>query len=146
MAFSQIFGFKSKSEAILSISPYSFSLWGKTPATARYSIEYNIFEVVYIHSYNRLYDPKGGRMQEDNFALFVKPIHYSYKRLSVSGGIGYYLKGMPTTNCNHVNFQFQLDWKLSKRFGIRYTHNSDGFGLFNWINPGLDNFSINIKL
>lgn len=146
-SFSQIkVGLKDESKATIAISPCSLPIWGKTPSIARYSFEYNIFEVVYLHAYDILYDPKGGAMNRENYAIFIKPIHYEYKRLSIAGGIGYYLKGMPTVNCNNINFQFQVDWNLTRNFGIRYTHNSDGFGVFNWINPGLDNISITITL
>ncbi|HLR24775.1 MAG TPA: hypothetical protein VK112_02835 [Fodinibius sp.] len=60
----------------------------------------------------------------------------------VSGGAGYFFRKYPTINGTHIKFSLKLLFRISEGISLQYGHISNGFGLFNNINPGVDNVGL----
>ena len=155
----------------VSASPYSIPLWGQSPAAAKATARFGIFEAVFVHTFKTMYDneghvnttiSRGGGMSAVNikktkrvgygtyegswFGLFALPLKVSTGNLHMEGGVGYFFKRFPTKNGTHINFTLQIEYDITDTIGVRYSHISNGFGAFNSLNPGLDNLSIVINL
>lgn len=130
----------------ISVSPTSAPIWGKTPGVAAVSISYANFEVVYFHAMDRMHDGYGAAMEGGYTGLFWKPLNFEFKGFRASGGTGYLLRKFPTVNGRNLHFTAQLTYALSSRLGVKWSHYSNGFGLFCDLNPGIDNISLVINL
>lgn len=148
-SFGQLIG-TNKDGLSLQYSPKSVSLWGDTQNTSRLSVQYDIFEVVYMHNPDDIFNGRKSLsnkhdINNDNFGIFVNPVHYEWKGLRVQLGAGWFLKTLPDKNGSNLTFQAELRWMFSKHFGVSYKHNSNGFGLLNDWNPGIDNINFVFK-
>ena len=130
----------------ITFSPTSVPLWGTAPATGKITAEYRSFQAVYLYAFKTMYDDRGGQYSGGFFALFWNPLVIGLNSFEVRGGAGYFFRRYATINGTHINFQFQTNYQITDRLGITYQHISNGFGLFNDINPGIDNIGIKFSL
>lgn len=165
MARGQLSTFITDWNTQVTVSPYSIELFGQTPATGKVTISYGMFQIMWLHGFETLYDPTGIRRHshpignddvrmmdhghklskykfDDNYlAIFINPLQYHFWHFIAQGGIGWFFKSFPDVRGAHLNFQFQLTYMLKDWIGISYSHVSSGFTLRDF-NPGLDNISI----
>lgn len=74
-----------------------------------------------------------------SFALSVMPVDLPYFR----AGMIFFEQRFPVTIASKT--QFLLEAKLPiRRVTLSYRHISNGFGMFNEINPGVDSFSVKV--
>lgn len=128
----------------LSISSPSFQIWGQSDEL-KFSISFT-YKDVGIHYFNadesrHLWrdSPKQywGQYQS-TFAISYTPINI--KDIVNIGGI-YSFRKFPTDMSNKFNFWVEAGINVSS-FKISYVHISNGFGVFNKINPGVDRIVI----
>jgi len=148
----------------VSVSPYSIPLWGQSPAAAKATARFGIFEAVFVHTFKTMYDTviekeliaqygeskiykegKPGVYEGSWLGLFALPLEVSMGSLHMEGGVGYFFKRFPTKNGTHINFTLQIEYGITDAIGVRYAHISNGFGAFNSLNPGLDNISLVVR-
>ena len=130
----------------ISIAPTSIPIWGKAPQTMKITASYRYVQAVWLYAFKTMYDDRGGQYSGGFFALFWNPLVIGLNSFEVRGGAGYFFRRYPTINGTHINFQFQTSYKITDHLGITYQHISNGFGLFNDINPGIDNIGIQFSL
>lgn len=138
-------------------SPWSVKVWGKAPAMQKLTLRWGSLELVYLHTFktlyhvDRVYHLYGTDVAETSeyhgsyVALFVMPVQLDAGRFRASAGAGwFFFKRFATGSGQHLNFTIQLSYMLTDRLGLMYSHISDGFGILNEFNPGVDNFSIKV--
>ncbi len=144
----------------ITISPTSLQFWGTVPQTMKVSAEFKNFELVGLYGFRRMHDSQGdpappssglkrvgdGIYEGFYFALFYKPLNFIYQDFRFWGGAGIFNKRFPTKHGQRVAFTAQLSYQFSERFSIRYSHISNGLGITNELNPGVDNLGIKINL
>ena len=149
LSFGQLIG-TNKDGLSLQYSPKSVKVWGKTENAARVSIQYDILELVYVRNSDNIFNgkelPEEFAINKDNFGIFVNPIHYEWKGLRIQLGAGWFMKKLPDLSGANLTFQAELRYMFTRNFGVFYKHNSNGFGLLNDWNPGLDNIGFVFKL
>jgi hypothetical protein len=105
--------------------------------------EYKFLGVHYFHNWDEtLYFREGTEeiiQQTSAFALSVTPVDLTYFR----AGMILFDKRFPVDISSHVHFLLELSLPI-RRFTISYRHISNGFGVFNEINPGVDSFSVKV--
>jgi len=148
--------------AEISVSPYSMNFWGSIKGSAKITASYGMFEIVGLHMFKSYYSiervkqrvygnaiswyEKFHNFSKNYFAIFINPIEIQEGDFTFRGGIGYFFNEFPTKQGTHINFQAQLIYMPFDNIGIKYSHISNGFKLFNMYNPGLDNISLVIRL
>lgn len=148
-----------KSQSV-SFSPTSVPLWGQIPSTAKASVEYKDFEIIAVKAMQTMYDYHGtpdmysninskgsifdrpGKYSGYYFGLFYSPLSVEYGNLSANGGVGLWNRRFPTKNGEHIHFKLSASYKIHDNFSVEYEHLSNGFGIINQLNPGIDHFSI----
>jgi|SRR5699024_557101 len=130
----------------LQVSPMSMHLWGHSPQVAKVSLAYRSVEAVYLYGFKTMYDHQGAAFGGGYAGLFWYPLAFEKDRFKASGGIGYFSRKYPTINGTHINFSLRLAYRISKKLSIQYSHISNGFGLLNGLNPGVDNIGLVIAL
>lgn len=135
----------------IEISPSSMKLWGQIPSVAKVAAEYKDFEAIWLIPY-RHYEfvmpatgEHKGSSNDFNIGLFYKPVSVSKGDFSASGGVGAFFQRFPTGKGSIVNFTLEVEYRINKSFSVQYQHLSNGFGIQNDFNPGLDNLSIVIN-
>lgn len=130
----------------LSVSPTSVPLWGAAPQTAMVSASYQSVEAAYLYGFKTMYDHEDAAFGGGYLGLFWNPLHIRAKRLTFTGGAGYFFRRFPTVNGTHINFTIKATYQVTETIGIRYSHISNGFGAFSSLNPGVDNIGLTIRL
>lgn len=137
-------GKESRAQQI-AISPTSLKAWGSTPGVIKASVSYQTIEAVILYASRRMYDHSGDIMAGYYTGLFWNPISFQTGPVAWSGGPGYFLRRYPTTNGTHLHFSAELSYPLTSMISLQYGHISNGFGLTNPVNPGVDNIAIVIN-
>lgn len=128
----------------LSVSPWSFALWGSIEGISEVSVEYEFIGLHYFHSWdeneyrNILNDELVTKTS--SFAISVVPLRMKYLRL---GGI-FFDRKFPISNASKYNLLLEVQYPIG-RFAISYKHISNGFSLFNETNPGYDTLSLKFR-
>lgn len=140
-----------KSQTV-SFSPTSVPLWGQTPSITKASFEYKGFEVMGLvpyKKYNFVMPETGeykGRSNDFNIGVFYKPITLSRGEFSATGGVGAFFQEFPTPQGSIVNFSLEVAYRINDVVSIEYEHISNGFGIQNEFNSGLDNIGVKINI
>lgn len=148
-----------KSQTV-SFSPTSVPLWGQIEHTAKASVEYKGFELVAVKAMKTMYDHYGTHDMYSNissqgelfnrpgeysgyyFGLFYSPLAVEYGNLSANGGVGLWNRKFPTKNGENIHFKVSVAYQVHEHFSVEYEHLSNGFGVINRLNPGIDHFSV----
>lgn len=125
----------------IGISPASHKLWGETLGMTEIYAEYKFLGVHYFHNWDKtLYALEGSDKvinQTSSFALSVTPLDLTYFR----AGMILFERRFPVTVASRVHFLLEASVPIGP-ITLSYRHISNGFGLFNEINPGVDAFSV----
>ncbi|MDR9366315.1 MAG: hypothetical protein RI575_13335 [Balneolaceae bacterium] len=128
----------------IGVSPASHKFWGETVGITEFYAEYKFLGVHYFHNWDEtLYFREGTEeiiQQTSAFALSVTPVDLTYFR----AGLMLFDKRFPVDISSHVHFLLEVSLPI-RRFTISYRHISNGFGVFNEINPGVDSFSVKVQ-
>lgn len=134
----------------ISVSPMSIRAWGRVPDVSAMSIEYKDFGIHYFHVHESRHFGRSvrgivtldGGFSQSAFAVSYKPVKIGKV---FKGGVLLSNNRFPTDKSNRVNFILDVGYPL---FGARlsYVHVSNGFGIFNRVNPGLDRIKLTIPL
>ena len=127
----------------IGISPVSHKFWGETVGMSEFYVEYQFLGLHYFHNRDdRLYALDGSDeiiQKTSAMAFSVTPLDFNYLR----AGVIFFDRRFPVTIASRV--QVLLEARLPiRRFTLSYRHISNGFGLFNEINPGIDSFSVKV--
>jgi hypothetical protein len=127
----------------IGISPASHRFWGETVGMTEFYAEYKFLGVHYFHNRDeRLYALEGSNeiiSQTSSFAFSVIPLDVKYFR----AGMIMFERRFPVTVASRVHFLLEASLPI-RRVTISYRHISNGFGIFNEINPGVDSFSVKV--
>src|SRR5699024_1161182 len=123
----------------LQVSPTSMSLWGHSPRVAKISLGYRSVELVYLYGFKSMYDHQGAAVGGEYFGVFGNPLTVEKGPLKISGRGGYLFRKYPTTTGMRIKFSLKRLLGISAGISLQYAHVSNGFGLFNNINPGVVN-------
>lgn len=140
----------------LSVAPYSMKLWGQTGQMGSASGNYGMISIHYFFTYKdneRFYSgsPKDkletstrGKFikNQNTLAISIKPLSF---RDIARAGVMYSFNKFPSTNGSHLNFTLEIGKDITNNIRLSYRHISNGFGIQNDYNPGLDTFQITIK-
>lgn len=103
--------------------------------------EYKFLGLHYFYNWDKsLYALEGTNeiiSQTSSFALSVTPLDLKYFR----AGMIVFERRFPVTVASRVHFLLEASLPIG-RFTVSYRHISNGFGLLNEINPGVDSFSV----
>lgn len=140
---------KIQNTLTVDVMPQSFKLWGQIPSYRAVGIQYNKLSIYYFHStdtsdywYNRN-DEWIKTNINDSFAIsYNVMIINEYLKFDVI----YFFDEFPHDGANKLNFKLNIGIPITKYLNIEYSHISNGFGILNDANPGVDNVSIKIKL
>lgn len=142
--------FNYQSESVqITVSPYSVTLWGAMPHTMKATISYHMVEVVYMYNFKAIkYSYQGGGIVEQRswIGVFILPLQFDYNNLNLSVGAGYFFQPFPSRDGQSINLTLQLSYMLTETIGLSYQHISNGFGITNPFNPGIDNIGLVIDL
>lgn len=126
----------------IAVSPVSVPLWGRAPHTSKLAVSYHDVELVVLYAFcNGITDLQGAPYEGLFYGLFWTPINIDLWRFRLEGGAGYMTK-YPTKNGTHLLFTAKVTYRINDWLGARYSHISNGFGLLNELNPGLDAISL----
>lgn len=129
----------------IGISPTSHKLWGETKDISEFYVEYKFLGVHYFHNRDETMYMQDGSdqiiQQTSAFAISLTPVDFKYFR----GGMILFDRRFPVNIASRVHFLLEASLPI-RRFTISYRHISNGFGVFNEINPGMDSFSVKIHL
>lgn len=128
----------------ISASPTSTVLWGNSTSTALIDAEYKDVSLVFLHTYKGQYYHKGGEQIGSFIGLFYTPISIG-DNLYSKGSIGIFNRKFPNDVGQRLQFRIRVGYKFG-RLGVEYSHQSNGFGVFGNLNPGVDNISIRYYL
>lgn len=125
------------------ISPVSHKLWGETEDISEFYAEYKFVGIHYFHNWDDTRYAMDGSdrviMPTSAFAVSVLPVDLTYFR----AGMILFDRRFPVDIASRVQFILEANLPI-RRFTISYRHISNGFGMFNEINPGVDSFSVKV--
>lgn len=128
----------------IGISPASHKLWGETRDISEFYLEYKFVGVHYFHNWDDTRYQRDGSdeviEQTSAFALSVTPVDLTYFR----AGMIVFDRRFPVDIGSRAQFLLEASLPI-RRFTISYRHISNGFGMFNEINPGVDSFSVKYR-
>lgn len=105
--------------------------------------EYKFIGLHYFHNWDETRYALNGSdeivRKTSSFGLSVVPLDLKYFRAGLIG----FQRRFPVTKASRVHFLLEASLPI-RRFTISYRHVSNGFGLFNEINPGVDAFSVKV--
>lgn len=129
---------------VVGVSPASHRLWGETQGLTEFYVEYKFLGLHYFHNRDHtLYEMDDSNQiikKTSALALSVMPLDLKYFR----GGMIFFDRRFPVTVGSRVQFLLEASLPI-RRFTISYRHISNGFGMFNDINPGIDSFSVKVN-
>ncbi len=123
---------------------HSVKFWGQAKNMIEVSISHNDFGLHYFHSFDdsqRYFKgkiPMGKKI--DSFALSWAPLKYKF----IYSGVMVSNKKYPVEKGSYINFVVGIEIPV-KRFTISYKHTSNGFGIQNEINVGVDFISLSYR-
>lgn len=127
---------------------HSFEFWGKAKYLNEISISHSSYAIHYFYSNdNTSYFAKINNeivdvgQKQNTFALSWTPISYRY----IFTGLMISNKRFPTNKGNKLNFIIGIEVPI-KRFTFSYRHISNGFGIHNPVNLGVDTINISYSL
>ncbi len=127
----------------IGISPVSHKLWGETEDISEFYAEYKFVGLHYFHNWDDTRYAMDGSdqviMPTSAFAVSVLPVDLTYFR----AGMILFDRRFPVDIASRVQFILEANLPI-RRFTISYRHISNGFGMFNEINPGVDSFSVKV--
>ena len=145
----------------ITIAPTSIHLWGKTPGMMEMAVSYKDIGVHYFHNHSpsvlAYQSDQGVRIDHilpDMTGRYVieqtrSNIAASYTPVKIGGiiraGGMLFANQFPIRSGQRLNFFLDIGYNFD-RFRISYSHLSNGFGLVNEINPGLDSIRIKVAL
>lgn len=128
----------------ISVSPYSFALWGSIEGISEVSVEVQFVGFHYFYSWDnteyRNILNKELVTKTSSFAISIVPLRMKYFRL---GGI-FFDNKFPISNASKYNLLLEVQYPIG-RFAVSYKHISNGFSLFNETNPGYDTLSLKFR-
>ena len=137
------FSWTSALSQSIGVAPASHSLWGETLGISEFYAEYKFLGVHYFHNWDDTKYTRDGSdeiiQQTSAFALSVTPVDFKY----FSAGMMLFNRRFPVDIASRVHFLLEASLPI-RRFTISYRHISNGFGVFNEINPGVDSFSVKV--
>lgn len=148
----------SNTNLSFSVSPFSVKLFGKAPSTMKVSAQYGIFKVEFLHTFKKAYLPMGVGWRHGHpyrkvetysgswFGVFAMPIQANLDNIHIQAGAGWLFRKFPFDIGQHLHFMAEVSYMFADHLGIKFSHESNGFGILNPINVGLDNISLKIKL
>lgn len=128
----------------LSVSPWSFSLWGSIEGISEVSLEIDFVGFHYFHAWDKqvyrniLNDELVTKTS--SFAISVVPLRLKYLRL----GAIFFDHKFPISNASKYNLLLEIQYPFH-RFILSYKHISNGFSVFNETNPGYDTLSLKVR-
>lgn len=125
------------------IAPYSFKAWGMTTHSIMLTTNFGRIGGHYFFAMSREGIEYKGDPAEftDSFAISYAIFDVDWAKVSVMGSH----RPIPIRSASRVNFKVDLGIPFNT-WGIYYTHISNGFGLLNGINPGVDFVSLRFFL
>lgn len=128
----------------ISVSPISFKAWGTTPAMSELAVTYEDIGVHYFHAWGDHYYMLHETPLKTTSAWAIS---YTPVRLkdAFKGGIIIADREFPIERGSFFNFLLDIGFDV-RYFRISYQHISNGFGLLNPINPGIDTIKMTVKL
>ncbi|WP_234573063.1 hypothetical protein [Rhodohalobacter sp. 614A] len=128
----------------LGISPSSHKLWGETTGMTEFYAEYKFVGLHYFHNRDETrYTLEGSDdviRKTSSFAFSITPVDLTYFR----AGMIFFEQRFPVEVASRAQFLLEANLPI-RRFTISYRHISNGFGLFNEVNPGVDSFSVKVN-
>lgn len=131
----------------ISVAPTSFKAWGKTGYYSSISASYKNIGIHYFHPYKTLYWKNenyegNGPETTPAFAISYTPINV--EDILRAGAI-IFDRPFPIKIGSQINFKLSAGYS----FGIvrvSYVHISNGFGIMNDVNPGMDMMQLSLNL
>lgn len=128
----------------IGLSPSSHKLWGETEGISEFYVEYEFLGFHYFHSWDdrqyTLNDSDRVVRKTSAVAFSVMPVDVTYFR----AGMIFFDRRFPVDIGSQAQFLLEASVPI-RRFTLSYRHISNGFGLVNEINPGLDSFSVKYR-
>lgn len=133
----------------IEVMPQSIPLWGQADNYRAISASYKDVSVYYFHTTDS--DPWGwealtGNDKYSSYNSFA----ISYKILSIKEyfylDVMYFERDAPIKGSSSIQFKVGLQLPINDRFSINYVHISNGFGIINHINGGMDFFSLRMNI
>lgn len=138
-----VFSWTSARSQSIGISPSSHKFWGETTGMTEIYAEYKFVGLHYFHNWDEtryaLDDSDEIVRKTSSLALSVIPLDLTYFR----AGMIFFERRFPVDIASRTQFLLEASLPI-RRFTISYRHVSNGFGLFNDINPGVDSFSVKV--
>lgn len=110
---------------------------------SEFYLEYKFLGAHYFHNWDDTRYALNGTdeivQQTSSFALSVTPVDLTYFR----AGMIVFERRFPVNIASHFQFLLELNLPI-RRFTVSYRHISNGFGVVNEINPGVDSFSVKV--
>lgn len=126
---------------------HSIKFWGETTHLTNFDFGYNRFGVHYYYQSDKSLkcyiscEDYPDIYKTSSLAFSFKPIATKYFDL----GLMYFLNEFPLEGSNKFNFSVKIKIPI-KRFIISYNHISNGFGITNEVNAGVDVVSVSVRL
>jgi hypothetical protein len=124
----------------VSISPYSFNLWGKSVGMIEISArDFNTGFHYFMptDTSERLYKDEPSRL------VPAFAVSYAFRWKAFEFGPMLFDRPFPIVQGSRLNFFIDLGFEIGS-VRISYKHVSNGFGLMNPMNPGVDSLTIRI--
>jgi len=136
----------------ITVSPVSTPMWGTTPWTSSVSISYSDFRVTIVRpikKFDKLYY-KGnhvGSYKGIFLGVSYNPLSLSVNKIDITSGVGIFHRPFPNKDIGQrLYFNIQVSYQITSRISLTYKHRSNGFGIWNKVNPGLDNIGLSVSL
>jgi hypothetical protein len=127
---------------------HSVKFWGQTESMIDVNVAYDDFTLHYFHPLIDDYyivEKNNTLLRSGNlnnsFALSWNPLKYKF----ISSGVMISNNKYPVEKGSHVNFIISIEIPI-KMFSVSYKHISNGFGIQNPINIGVDFLSVKYSL
>jgi hypothetical protein len=127
----------------ITVSPTSVSFWGSAKSTTMIGAEYKGVEAIYLHAWRTYWDREDG-VYRGGFAGVMINQGIEAGRVELSGGAGLFHRRFPTEHGQRLNFRVRATYRIG-RFQVGYSHISNGFGLRNPLNPGVDHLLVSYR-
>lgn len=140
----------------IEVMPYSVVLWGKASDYSALSLSYERVSIYYFHANN--YEPyrlkdinrKADGDRFSDYYISRSSFAMSYEIINIKNGVTidmiYFKRNFPIIDTSRLQFKISLLIPISNRMSVNYVHISNGFGILNNINIGVDFFSLKYKL
>ncbi len=138
-----VFSWTTARSQSVGVSPSSHKFWGDTENVTEFYAEYKFVGVHYFHNRDETKYTMDGSDRiikpTSAFAVSVLPVDLTYFR----AGMIFFDRRFPVDIASQAQFILEASLPI-RRFTISYRHISNGFGMFNKINPGVDALSVKV--